>query len=554
MADSTANQEAGGANTDLVVEPASAKRISITSAWVPLRRELFRVLWLASVASNLGTWMHEVGASWLMTQLAPSPLMVSLVQTSEASAVWILVLAAGALADVLDRRRLLLFSQSWMLGAAGGLGILTILHLTTPGLLLAFTFLLSFGNALNGPAWQAIVPELVSRTEMPAAVSLNSVGFNVARAVGPAVGGLIVAAVGSGAVFLLNAVSFLGVIVVLYRWHRSPRESVLPAERVAGAIRAGLRYVWHAPSIQCALVRVAAFMLGASALWALVPLYARQNLGLGAAAYGALLAFFGTGAVIGGSFLPYLQKRLGIERLLSAGMIVFATALALMAVWRQFAVAATAMFSAGFAWTTQLSTLNTSVQLNAPAWVRGRALAVHQFTYFATLGICSAFWGSVALHFGVPRAIFAAGAALAIGLAAARRFPVVFGDDVDFEPAPLPPVPMAVNEPHPEDGPVLVTVEYRINPLDAGNFTPAMRELRRIRRRDGAMRWGLFEDVAKPGRYVETFVVESWAEYLRQQDRSIIADHRVRERVRAFHMGDLPPVVSHLVYAYSDEQ
>ena len=215
MADSTAEQDKPGLSSDLTVETGAAKPAAIMSAWIPLRRKLFRTLWLAAVASNLGTWMHEVGATWLMTQLAPSPLMVSLVQTAEASAVLLLVLAAGALADVLDRRRLLLFSQSWMLGAAVGLGVLTILHLTTPSPLLAFTFLLSFGNALNGPAWQAIVPELVPRTEMPAAVSLNSVGFNVARAAGPAIGGLIVAAVGSGAVFLLNAVSFLGVIVVL---------------------------------------------------------------------------------------------------------------------------------------------------------------------------------------------------------------------------------------------------------------------------------------------------------------------------------------------------
>ena len=553
MADSTAEQDKPGLSSDLTVETGAAKPAAIMSAWIPLRRKLFRTLWLAAVASNLGTWMHEVGATWLMTQLAPSPLMVSLVQTAEASAVLLLVLAAGALADVLDRRRLLLFSQSWMLGAAVGLGVLTILHLTTPSLLLAFTFLLSFGNALNGPAWQAIVPELVPRTEMPAAVSLNSVGFNVARAAGPAIGGLIVAAVGSGAVFLLNAVSFLGVIVVLYRWHRTPRESVLPAERVLGAMRAGLRYVWNAPPIQCVLVRVALFMLGASALWALVPLYARQNLGRGAAGYGALLGFFGTGAVIGGSFLPYLQRRLGIERLLSSGTLMFATALGLMAVWRQFAVAGLAMFSAGFAWTTQLSTLNTSVQLNAPAWVRGRALAVHQLTYFASLGICSALWGSIALHFGIPRAIFAAGLSLALGFTAIRRFPVAFGNDVDFEPAPRPPMPVAVNKPEPDEGPVLVTVEYGISPLEGGSFTLAMLELRRIRRRDGAMRWGLFEDVAKPGRYLETFVVESWAEYLRQHDRSILADHRVRERVRAFHLGDTPPLVSHLLYAYHDE-
>ncbi|HMD98673.1 MAG TPA: MFS transporter [Terriglobia bacterium] len=541
------------ASAPLPMEAAREKLGTVTSAWVPLRQELFRVLWIASVASNVGTWMHEVGASWLMTQLAPSPLMVSLIQTAEALPVFLLALAAGALADVVDRRRLLIFSQSWMLGAALGLGILTVLHLTTPQLLLAFTFLLSFGGALNGPAWQAIVPELVPRRELPAAVSLNSVGFNVARAAGPALGGLVVAAAGSGAVFLLNAVSFLGVIVVLYRWHHAPRSSVLPAERVMGAIRAGARYVAHAPSMHSVLVRVSLFMFGASALWGLVPLFARATLGRGAAGYGVLLGFFGTGAVIGGSILPRLQQELGLRRLLAGGALVFAAALALMATWRHFPVACVGMFAAGFAWTTELSTFNTSVQLTTPAWVRGRALAVYQLTYFAGMGACSALWGSVALRLGIPRALLVAALSLAVGLVVAVRFPVSFGEGIDLAPSARP-APVTASEPQAERGPLLVTVEYRIDPQHAAEFTRAMIELGRVRRRDGAMRWGLFEDVAQPGRYLETFVVESWVEHLRQHERSTVADQQVRERVQRFHLGEEPPVVSHLLYAYPEER
>jgi MFS family permease len=487
-----------------------------------------------------------------MTQLAPSPLLVSLIQSAEALPVFLLALAAGALADVVDRRRLLIFSQSWMLGAAAGLGFMTILHWTTPPLLLVFTFLLSFGGTLNGPAWQAIVPELVSRAEVPAAVSLNSVGFNVARAAGPALGGLIVAAAGSGAVFLLNAVSFLGVIVVLYRWHRTPHKSVLPAERVLGAVRAGLRYVRHTPSIQSVLVRAALFMLGASALWGLVPLFARQNLGRGAAGYGVLLGFFGSGAVIGGSILPRLQQELGIKRLLAAATLLFAGALALMALWRHFPVACLAMFTAGFAWTSQLSTLNTSIQLNAPAWVRGRALAVYQLTYFAALGASSALWGSVALHVGIPGALFVSALTLAAGLSVAARFPVSLAEGLDLEPSPRP-VPVLVNEPHAERGPVMVTVAYRIDPQRTREFTQAMIELARVRRRDGAMRWGLFEDVATPGCYLETFLVESWVEHLRQHERATVTDRAVWDRVRSFHRSESPPAVSHLVYAYPEE-
>ncbi len=253
------------------------------SSWATLAHELFRLLWIASVVSNIGTMMQDVGASWLMTELAPSPLMVALIQTAGALPVLLLSFAAGALADIVDRRWLLIFSQFWMLVAAAGLGVLTLFHLITPFTLLAFTFLLGFGNALTGPVWQAIVPELVPREEVGPAISINSVGYNVARAVGPALGGIVVAAMGSAAVFLLNAVSFLGVIVVFYRWKRKPRQSVLPAERVLGAMQAGWRYVAHAPPIRFTLVRVSLFMLGASAFWGLVPLFARQDLKSGAA-------------------------------------------------------------------------------------------------------------------------------------------------------------------------------------------------------------------------------------------------------------------------------
>jgi predicted MFS family arabinose efflux permease len=493
--------------------------------------------------------MQDVGASWLMTELAPSPLMVALIQTAGALPVFLLSFAAGALADIVDRRRLLIFSQGWMLGAAAGLGILTVFHLTSPVLLLTFTFLLGLGGALNGPAWNAIVPELVPRAEVGAAVSLNSVGFNVARAAGPALGGLVVAAVGSGSVFLLNAASFLGVIFVFYRWRRKPRKSVLPAERVVGAMRAGWRYVAHAPSIRSTLIRLSLFTLGASAFWGLVPLFARQNLGRGAAGYGVLLGFFGTGAVIGGSILPRLQRRLGITHLLSSTTLLNVGAFLLMAVWRQFPVACAAAFAAGFAWTAALSTFNTSVQLNTAAWVRGRAMAFYQLTFFAALGAGSALWGSVAEHVGIPRALLVAALALALGLLVAARYPVGFGEGLNLAPSSRP-IPVVVNEPQAEQGPVLVTVEYRIDPQRTAEFTSAMLELGRIRRRDGAVDWGLFEDVAEPGRYVETFMVESWAEHLRQHERGTVADSQIWERARSFHLSDTPPTVSHLVYAY----
>jgi hypothetical protein len=362
----------------------------------------------------------------------------------------------------------------------------------------------------------------------------------------------VVAAIGSGAVFLLNAVSFLGVIVVFYRWRRKPRKSVLPAERVMGAMRAGWRYVAHAPFIRSTLVRLSLFMLGASAFWGLVPLYARQDLGRGAAGYGVLLGFFGSGAVLGGSILPRLQRRLGIQRLLSSTTLLNVAALMLMAVWRRYPVACAAAFGAGFAWTTALSTFNTSVQLNTAAWVRGRAMAFYQVTYFAGLGAGSALWGSVAEHVGIPRALLVAALALAVGRILENRYPVGLGEGLNFAPSSRP-IPVLVNEPQAEQGPVLITVEYRIDPRRAAEFASVMLELGRFRRRDGAVDWGLYEDVAEQGRYLETFVVESWGEHLRQHERTTVADRQILECANSFHVLNGPPPVSHLLYAYHEE-
>lgn len=552
MTDAKIEAEKPAAPADPATQAGAGPQNSVPSSWATLAHELFRLLWIASVVSNIGTMMQEVGASWLMTELAPSPLMVALIQTAGALPVLLLSFAAGALADIVDRRWLLIFSQCWMLVAAAGLGILTVSHLTSPLMLLAFTFLLGFGNALTGPVWQAIVPELVPRAEMGAAISINSVGYNVARAAGPALGGLVVAALGSGAVFLLNAVSFLGVIVVFYRWRRKPRKSVLPAERVMSAMRAGWRYVAHAPSIRFTLVRLSLFMLGASAFWGLVPLFARQDLGRGAAGYGVLLGFFGSGAVLGGSILPHLQRKFGVKALLNYTTFLNVCALVLMAVWRIYPVACVAAFASGFAWTTALSTFNTSVQLNTAAWVRGRAMAFYQLTYFVMLGAGSALWGTIAEHVGIPQTLLAAALSLVLGLAVEARYPVGLGEGLNFEPSARP-VPIVFNEPHSEHGPVLVTVEYYIDPRRAAEFNLAMLELGRFRRRDGAVDWGLFEDVAEPGRYLETFVVESWGEHLRQHERTTMADRQVSERANSFHCRDIPPVVSHLLYAYYQE-
>ena len=287
------------------------------SVWSPLRQPVFRALWIATVASNIGTWMHDVGAGWLMTSLAPSPLMVALVQVATNLPVFLLALPAGALADVVDRRRLLLVTQSWMLAAAVALGSLTIAGVTTPWVLLSLTFVLALGAAINAPAWQTITPELVSRQELPAAITLSGVGINAARAVGPARAGLIIAATNPGVVFLLNGVSFLGIIVVLYHWRRPPQESVLPAERFIGAMRAGMRYVRHAPALQAVLIRAGAFILFGSVLWALLPGLARFELAQGPSGYGILLGSLGLGAVAGAAILPRTRQKVSGDKLVT---------------------------------------------------------------------------------------------------------------------------------------------------------------------------------------------------------------------------------------------
>jgi MFS family permease len=519
------------------------------SAWGPLRQPLFRALWIASVASNIGTWMQNVGAAWLMTSLAPSPTMVALVQAATSLPVFIVGLPAGAIADLVDRRRLLLATQAWMLLAAIALGVLTMMGAMTSGLLLALTFALGLGAAMNGPAWQAITPELVGASELKAAVTLNGVGYNVARAVGPALGGIVVAAFGSGAVFILNALSFLGVMIVLYGWRREPHESKMPAEDVFGAMRAGARYVRHSAVVQAVLIRTCAFIFGGSALWALLPLVARDELGLDATGYGVILGSLGAGAVIGGVFLPRLERRLSTDVLLAGGVVLFAAATAGPAYTAHFALLCAVMVIGGVAWIALMSTFNVAAQVTVPEWVRARALAVYGIVAQGGVALGSAFWGVVAERLSLTTTLLCAAAALVASLAIAARYRLRLEDEIDFSPSAHWPEPVLAQQPAPDAGPVLITVEYRIDARRAQEFAAAMHGLRSQRLRDGAYRWGLYNDSATPTRFIETFVVESWAEHLRQHSRVTVADKAAEDIARAFHVGATAPVISHLIYA-----
>jgi MFS family permease len=522
-----------------------------TSPWVPFSHPVFRALWIATIVSNIGTFMQSVGAAWLMTSLSTSPVMVALVQAASIFPMFLLALPAGALADIIDRRWLLLVTQTWMMVAAALLAALTFLGATTPWALLGFTFLLGLGGAMNAPAWQAIVPELVPRADLPQAISLNSAGFNLSRAVGPALGGAIVAAAGAGATFALNAISFLAVIWVLYRWQRPANDTALPAERMVAAVKTGLRYVRHSPGLQAVFWRTGIFMFFTSSLWALLPLVVRYELGGGSADYGILLGCFGIGAVAGATFMPHMQRYLPVEAILSGMTVIAVAMIAVTALVPHLAALVTAMVFSGAAWLVVFSLFNVAIQIAVPGWVRARVLAVYMLVFAGALSGGSAIWGAVATHLNLPAALlYSAGGLMVLGLLAVIRYRVILDEEADLTPSLHWPEPHLLLEPKPEHGPILVTVEYLINSRDCREFAQVMQAVGVIRRRDGAIRWGLFQDTADPARFVETFIVETWMEHRRQHERMTKADRVIEEKAFAFHVGSDRPRVQHLIYAY----
>ena len=388
------------------------------SAMAPLREPLFRSLWFAAVISYTGTWMQNVGAGWLMTQLTTSPLKVALVQAATTLPVFLVILPAGALADMVDRRRFLLITQAWMVVAAGLLGILTLLGWTTPWLLLIFTFVLGLGAVMNDPAWQAITPEVVCAENHAPAVALNSVGFNVARSVGPALGGLVIAATNSGVAFLMNAASFFGVIFFLYRWKRPSFEHAA-TERMMDSLRAGLRYMRGDHIVRCVLVRTGAFSLGASSLLALLTVIAREH---GATGYGLLLGAFGLGALAGAAVLPRLRNLYSVDGVVTAATVLFSAMTFAAGQAHAFHWLALVLFSAGIAWIAILACLNVAAQTMSPPWMRARALSMYLLVLQGGMAIGSAAWGALATKYGVPTTMLCSAAALILGLIAVRKY------------------------------------------------------------------------------------------------------------------------------------
>jgi len=518
----------------------------LPAALTPLRHPAFRLLWLANLAANTGMWMQNTGAGWLMTSLAPSPLMVSLVQVAALLPVFLLAMPAGALADILDRRMFLLVTQGWMAAAALLLALLTWSGGLGAWGLLALTFALGMGTAAASPAWQATTPELVPRTDLTGAIVLNGIGFNLSRAVGPAIGGLLVALAGPQATFALNAAAFLIVIAALLAWRRDEPRRSLPKEHFISAMRAGLGFVRNSPPLRAATIRACVFFGFLAAIWGLLPLVVREGLHLGPEWYGATLAAMGVGAVSGGFALPAIRARLDRDRLVVAACIGGGACLALLGHASHPALALLAMAGFGLAWIAGASTLQAAAQLACPAWVRARALGIYQVATFGALALGTIGGGWAGEVLGLPAALSLFGAACGIGALAVRRLSLEQAGSAAETATPGPPpapepadpvlVPLLTEERR-----VLEVVRYAINPADRAAFLAAMAECRGVRLRSGALAWRLYEDVAHPECWVELWIAENWTEHLREAERLTDADRAALARAGSLHRGAAPP-------------
>lgn len=487
------------------------------STWAPLRSPVFRALWIAQLVSNLGTWMQTVGAQWMLVEDPRAAVLVPLVQTATTLPVMLLALPSGVLADLVDRRRLLIATQGAMAAGVAFLATLTGFGLTTPAVLLIVLFVIGCGQALTAPAWQAIQPDLVPPQQIPAAAALGSMSMNGARAIGPAIAGALVSLAGPTLVFALNAVSFIGIVGVLLWWRRPPVEHDFPPERALAALSAGGRFIRSSPIVRRILLRTALFIGPASALWGLLPVIAADQLGLSSAGYGLLLGALGVGALLGALVLSRLRSRFGQNALLALGAGGFAAATAVLALVHNFAAVLVALVVGGAAWLLSLSTLNASMQLSLPGWVRARGLSVYQLIFMGGQAIGSVVWGVVAGSTSSVTSLL-----VSMGLLAACAVSLLWWPlhrstgNLDLTPSSHWPEPTLLFEPEPLDGPVLVLTSYRVAPENEEGFFAAMAVLGRSRQRTGAAQWRLFRSVEEESTFIETFVVRSWGEHMHQ--------------------------------------
>ncbi len=522
-----------------------------TSLWRPLRVPTFRNLLFADVVSDIGTFMQNVGAAWLMVSLGAGPIYVALTQTAASLPYFLLALPAGSAGDIVDRRKLVLFTESWMMGVALLLAVLTIGGLMSPWLLLVLTFALSAGDAFETPTWRAILPEIVPKEDLAPASALNGIEFNLARAVGPALAGIVIAAAGVATAFVANVVSFCGVIFVVAKWKRPIRKRGTPPETLTGATVAAIRYVRHSPEILTVVVRTGVVMFFSSSLFALLPTVARSvhNTAIG---YGLLLGCFGAGAIVGALVMQLARARWSNEVIVSAAAAILGVMIVSISALHSLLTLAPVMLLGGAAWVNFISLISALIQNLAPDWVRARVLAIFILVYQGSFALGSVAWGAVAQGASIRVALICSG----VGTIASLLF-VLFAKLPDST-ADLTPwnhwrMPAVIKEveSNVDWGPVLVTIKYAVIHERATEFVEAIHEYGRIRRRDGAYRWGIYRDTEAADRYLEIFLVNSWAEHLRQHDRQTQADRGLEQRVYACVVGEAE--VRHLIYAHSDE-
>ena len=512
------------------------------SALSPFRHRVFAVVWTATLVSNIGIWMQNAASGWLMTSLSGDPRVVALVQVASALPMFLLGLPAGALSDLVDRRRLLIAMELVITALTTGFSFLAAADLVTPLVLVGFIFLSSAAGAAISPTWQAIVPELVPEQDLAPAVGLSSVSINISRAIGPALAGVMIGRLSMAAPFAVNAACNLVCVASLWWWRSKPAPAGnVPPEGFVNAIIVGVRHARHNAPLRSTLVRGSGFFLFASAYWALLPLLARDQLAGTGDTYGMLLGSIGVGAIFGAFILPRLKSRLKAESVVLAGSLGTAVAMLVFAWATRPALALAGAGLAGLSWIAVLATLNVSAQRALPDWVRGRGLAAHTTVSFGALTLGSVLWGQVGA-FGLPLAHVLAATGLVASAFLLRRWRLRSGNAPDLTPSMYWPQPMLLDRVHDERGPVLVIVDYRIGPQDTEAFLKAVGELGASRQRNGAYRWGVFEDASEPGHWIETFLSESWPEYLRELERVTHADMALVKRVNSFHQGSEPRV------------
>ena len=523
-----------------------------SSLWRPLRVSTFRNLLIADVVSDIGTFMQNVGAAWLMVSLGAGPIYVALTQTAASLPYFLLALPAGSAGDIVDRRKLILFTESWMMGVALLLAVVTIAGFMTPWLLLALTFALSAGDAFETPTWRAILPELVPKEDLAPASALNGIEFNLARAVGPALAGVAIAAAGVAAAFVANFLSFFGVIVIIARWKRPVRKRTAPPETLTGATVAAVRYVGHSPAILTVLVRTGVVMFFSSALFALLPTVAR-SVNEKAIGYGLLLGCFGAGAIAGALIMQPARARWSTEVIVSTGVAILGLAIVTISGLHRLSTLAPVMLVGGAAWVIFISLINALVQNLAPDWVRARVIAIFTLVYMGSFALGSAAWGAVAQRAGIRVALVYAGIGT-IGSTVFGLFARLPDCTVDLSPWNHWRMPVVVKEVGADldQGPVLVTIGYAVIREREAEFVETIHQYGRIRRRDGAYRWGIYRDTEVADRYLEIFLVNSWAEHLRQHERQTQADRELEQRLGSYVATE--PEVRHLIYTYSKER